>query len=695
MRVKLRSLLTVIWLATIAATSTALILLSFNGAILTSLGFTRHFAKEQALIGLQSLEHGMIEAQVFLKSLAIHVGAGISAKNMPEAVRRFWIELPEASYRGVSIAFVSAESGGGIICHGREAADILPLDGGAGLVAKARTGGLERPIPDMRDTIWFKQAMAEPATLFQGYQPYQLPFHEDSAKRGVIACHRVMQGGKPVGVVALRIDTGRMTRLLEASLERSVARSRVVLIEKMPDGNLNILADSSHEHDSRCQPDGNGIVTAGGIGDPLLSDALATIPESAAFFEEIDPSHREFRSLAGNYFANFMNVRPGKPPAWAVCALINADDILAPLGSRIWFDALVMLMAMGLAAGIAIWMSAGIAKPIERVTRVARDVGNLRFEAVEAIGESAIAEVDELSKATDSMRSGIKAFLRYLPEKILRNYLTPGSMASTGGEIQTVTILFSDIRDFSAITERSEPMALINQLNEYFEIISSLIAKHGGTLDKYIGDAIMAFWNAPDRVPLHARQACAVVLEGRKTFHSTRERWKREGLPQFHTRVGIHTGEVIVGNIGSSVRLNYTIIGDSVNLASRLEALNKEYGTSILISESTRAEAGDEFLTRPVDLVAVKGKTVPILVHELIGLRAEESETMVDLARLTTEALGLYQARDFTRAGERYSAILAKYPDDTLSRIMAGRCAKLESDPPPAEWSGVFRYNTK
>lgn len=693
MRLKLRVLLTLVWLATIAATSIALILISYNGAIRSSLGFASHFAKEQAVIGLQSLEHGITESEVFLKSLTVHASSGFSTADMPEAVRKYWLQLPLVYSRGVSVAFVAAEDGRGIICDERDTADITPLDNAGGLLATNRSSGARRIIPDIRGTSWFKSALAEPASLIQGFQVYPVPSLEGPTGRGVIVCQRVTEGRKPVGVVALRIETRRITRLLEASLQRSLARSRVVLLEKMPGGKLNIVADTNG--DPGANPDGDGILGPEELGDPLLMDAIATIPASPAFFEEVDPSHREVRSLAGNHLANFMNVKPGKPPAWAVCALINTDDILAPLGSRIRSDVLVMVAAMGLAAGLAIWMSARIAKPIERVTRIARDAGNLRLETGEAIAESSIAEVDELSRAMDSMRSGIRAFLRYLPEKILRNYLLPGSTPSTGGEVETVTILFSDIRDFSAIAERSEPMALINQLNEYFEVISSLITRHDGTLDKYIGDAVMAFWNAPNRVPMHARQACAAMIEGKKMLAGIRELGDKDGSPRFFTRVGIHTGKVIVGNIGSSVRLNYTIIGDAVNLASRIEGLNKEYGTTILISESTSVEAGEEFLTRPVDFVAVKGKTVPILVHELMDIRGQAAIRMVELARLTTEAFHHYQAHRFAAAAERYSDILSEYPEDTLARVMASRCAKFKSDPPSADWSGVFRFNQK
>ena len=222
-----------------------------------------------------------------------------------------------------------------------------------------------------------------------------------------------------------------------------------------------------------------------------------------------------------------------------------------------------------------------------------------------------------------------------------------------------------------------QPTEVVEMLNEYFSLVTVPILEQGGNVNKYIGDAVMSFWNAPIRVPGHARQAFSAALVGRKALDTANAQWKAAGLPVFVTRMGINTGEVIVGNIGSSVRLNYTIIGDAVNLASRIEGLNRVYGTQTLISEATRANIGGDFLTRPVDLVAVKGKSFPVLVHELLGWKSKAPEKLVELAASTSAAHALLVGRNYGQARLRGPARNATQPSQLAGASPgAGRWAR-------------------
>jgi len=407
------------------------------------------------------------------------------------------------------------------------------------------------------------------------------------------------------------------------------------------------------------------------------------------------PIHKRIETPEGVYFTTFSSFASKNSPQLIMCYSASESLLMAPARQRLIINLLITLAVAIVIMVPTVLFAMAAARPLEALTRIANATGRLELTAIPPLQDSGIYEVDQLATATKSMQSGLKAFLRYIPPDLMHRYLRPEGFAQLDGEMCHLTILFSDIKDFSSISEKMQPMALVRQLNEYLETISKQIAIHNGTLDKYIGDAVMSFWNAPNNVPRHAREACAATLNSRKPLRELFARWNSEGLPLFHTRVGIHTGDVIVGNIGSSVRLNYTIIGDAVNLASRLEGLNKTYGTKILISESSRNEAGSEFLTRPVDRVAVKGKSLSVQVYELIEWRVDASESQLELVNLTTLALAAYQGRQFLEAVQTYQSILERWPDDTLANVMLERAEQFAKTPPDQNWDGVYYADHK
>ena len=276
--------------------------------------------------------------------------------------------------------------------------------------------------------------------------------------------------------------------------------------------------------------------------------------------------------------------------------------------------------------------------------------------------------------------------------------------ATLGGEKRDLTILFSDIEGFTTWAEKLEPERLIQVMAGYFSGMTRIIHTHHGTVDKYIGDAIMAFWGAPAPLADHAGQAAMAALECVRFQHEFNLELIKSGLPPLNTRFGLNTGEVLVGNVGYDERLNYTVMGDHVNLASRLEGLNKLYGTNIIISENTRLRLGESFLTRPVDSVVVKGKTESIALHELLDsvpaqrpvTTADERRiSLTDLAAATRMAYGLYLQRDWSRAAAAYSQILSDHPKDGPAWLMFERCRKFETQDPGAEWQGAVMLRDK
>ncbi|HLH24535.1 MAG TPA: adenylate/guanylate cyclase domain-containing protein [Chloroflexota bacterium] len=283
--------------------------------------------------------------------------------------------------------------------------------------------------------------------------------------------------------------------------------------------------------------------------------------------------------------------------------------------------------------------------------------------------------------------------------RVLSRYLSPAVAAEVsrepdrvylGGDLRTMTVLFSDIRGFTTLSERTPPRELVALLNEYLTAMVDVLFQHGGTLDKYMGDAIMAFWNAPQPQPDHAARACRTALAMGAALDRLRRDWTARGVPTLDIGIGLNTGPMIFGNMGSVLRTDFTVIGDSVNLGSRLEGLNKEYGTRIIVGESTRAAAGDAFLYRFLDLVAVKGKTEPVAIYELLApagaLPSEREPVLAAYAR----GLAAYQARDWAAAHEAFAAALALDPSDGPSLLYRTRADEYLAAPPPASWDGVY-----
>jgi adenylate cyclase len=265
-----------------------------------------------------------------------------------------------------------------------------------------------------------------------------------------------------------------------------------------------------------------------------------------------------------------------------------------------------------------------------------------------------------------------------------------------GGERKELTVLFSDVAGFTTISESLQPEDLVTLLNEYLSEMTDIIFATGGTLDKYEGDAIMAFWGAPIPQEDHAIRACTASLQMQEALVGIRERWKKEGKPNIHVRIGLSTGDMVVGNMGGRGKFDYTVMGDTVNLGSRLEGANKEYGTYIMISQKTYERVKEKVVARQLDLLVVKGKTEPIAVYELIGF-AEDGvvSRYSDFLKHYNEGLQLYRRREWGAAIHSFEKALGIRADDGPSKMYIERAKTYKASPPPPEWNGVFILKTK
>jgi adenylate cyclase len=287
------------------------------------------------------------------------------------------------------------------------------------------------------------------------------------------------------------------------------------------------------------------------------------------------------------------------------------------------------------------------------------------------------------------------AFGQYLSPKVVADLVKDPDKLALGGEEREMTAFFSDIAGFSSFSEKMTPTELVNALNDYLTEMCKIIVEYEGTVDKFEGDAIIAFWGAPSIQEDHAKLACFASIDMQKSIVEIDRRFVAEGRPKIAVRMGLNTGRMVVGNMGSAQRMDYTIMGDSVNLASRLEGANKAYGSDIMISEMTYAKVRDDVDVRELDTLRVVGKNEPIKVYQLMERKGATSAKLAALAAAFELALGHYKQRDYAQALAGFEQCVEMVPEDGPSKVYCKRCALYLENPPADDWDGVFNLTEK
>ena len=295
----------------------------------------------------------------------------------------------------------------------------------------------------------------------------------------------------------------------------------------------------------------------------------------------------------------------------------------------------------------------------------------------------------------EKAKTAMRAMSKYVPINLVRQLYQKGEEPVLGGKSSELSVLFTDIKDFTAFSETMTPDELAEVLGRYLQVMAEIIQSEKGTIDKYIGDAVMTFWNAPEAVTGHEILACRAALRCRDALQKLYDSPDWGSAPRFETRFGLHRCIASVGNFGAPDRLNYTAIGDGINLASRLEGLNKYYGTHIIASESIYAAANGAFEFRLLDRVAVKGKTEGIVIYELLAERIAGRPRPEWVDRYE-QAFASYQRRDFIKAVELLQNQDEDSPsEDCPSNVLSSRCREWASHPPPDTWNGVHIFESK
>ena len=357
-------------------------------------------------------------------------------------------------------------------------------------------------------------------------------------------------------------------------------------------------------------------------------------------------------------------------------------------------ESALLFLVGGITLGITVlmgllswWFAQRISRPL---LSLSQDMG--RIQEFKLDGEvdvkTSIAEVVTMKNSLDNMKKGLRSFQKFVPRDLVAELISLQKEAVLGTERAEVTIFFCDLANFTTASELLSSEDLNYMLTGYFSLVTRTLQHHGATVDKFIGDAVMAFWNAPQPRADHPWHAAQATLEVQTGLAALALEWEARGLPPLKTRIGLNTGTVQVGNVGHDDRLSYTVLGDPVNLASRLESLNKYYGTSTLAGEETLLALGERIVWRPVDKVAVKGKTQGTHIGELA---VTEPDWWADYRK----AWDLYRNQEWEAALKAFNAIQTPNGPDGVSLVLANRCKRFIERGAPADWNGTWVMQDK
>ncbi len=386
-----------------------------------------------------------------------------------------------------------------------------------------------------------------------------------------------------------------------------------------------------------------------------------------------------FRRDGQEYLAGLATLPPEFGKRWQLFVVAPIDDFTDDYKAN--NDKLLIfgLTALVLQIVIIYFLTSVISAPLERLASKVDTIQTLSSTALPAV-VSQIQEISVLSKAIETLDSAIKSFAAFVPVGLVRQLLDSDQKLELGGSSRFLTIFFSDLEAFSTLSEEVPAQELLLRVSAYLEIVTRCVNDEAGTIDKFIGDGVMAFWGAPALLEDHAWRSCVAALRIQREMGHLNERQKAHGAKPMKVRIGIHSDAVLVGNIGSKERMSYTVMGDGVNVASRLEGINKQYGTRICISHSVYKETGERLCVRPIADVVVKGRRASVPIYELLGAFGvgpdlEPDTDTVELCRLTRLAYEAAASGDRMLALERYRAILQVFPTDPVALEMARRLA--------------------
>lgn len=408
---------------------------------------------------------------------------------------------------------------------------------------------------------------------------------------------------------------------------------------------------------------------------PLLKIATAAIREKQLNLREISAiKHLYFEKSDDGSAGYFVTLAPTGNNGWVVGTVVPRHDFTEKIEENLRMVWLLVGLVVVCASALAAYVSQKLfVTPLRVIIGQTRQVERYELKSITTVN-SQIAEIHHLSRSIQQMARGLENFGKFIPLDLVKTLLAQGVHADIVGENRTLTIFFMDMVGFTTISEEMGPK-LVPYLGRYLSCMSDVIVKHRGTIDKYIGDAVMAFWGAPLYNEDHAVTCCRAAVECLRELEVLRQEWPEKFREGLGIRIGINTGRAIVGNIGSSSRLNYTVLGDPVNLAARLESAGKDYGVSCMIGLSTYEVARYDIIARKLDVLRVKGKTESVPVYELLAMADESPTEDYAWIKVFEEGLAHFLSSDWEKAKPCFERTIELRGKDRPSEKFIQRCA--------------------
>ena len=543
---------------------------------------------------------------------------------------------------------------------------------------------------DPRTRGWYKKAVSQKRTVWTNVYIFATdnmpgfscasPVYDDDGNLLGVACIDI--GIRDLSLYLGKISTPANSRLFIYDQDNQII-AKPMKNEDSIETLLNVFpaADGSDTYSMKTVDDSS---------DPIIADAF----KYGQGKENTDGIYM-FESGGKNYFCKVDSMTIDKELSLNVGMVIPDEDIMGIVYKNNRTVLIISLIVIIIAIIISILISSLISKPMKILSNEMNSIRKLSIKDDDVDIDSGIKEIDTMVDSFQGMKQGLINFKKYVPSDLVSMLIRNNQDAEIGGKKQVLTLMFSDIENFTGIAEKTKPEELIGRLYDYFSLLAHTITDNKGTIDKYIGDSIMAFWGAPVDIEIktHARLACLSALTCQMQGFNLSNVWTREGKPRFRTRFGIHTGEVVVGNMGSDERINYTVLGDSVNLASRLEGLNKFYGTEIIISGATHELVKDDFEFRVLDKITVKGKTLPIFIYELLAEKDKLDHDVIKAYKVYEMGLKYYFDGDWDKC-IKYMDVVIERLDDSAARVIKERAEKFKLEP-PTNWNGIYAFDKK